>query len=239
MTCSAVKRGVPRSPNHYLNEFGIMRQFDFRRRKIKPDRLLDIFACFSFRSAGRRTARQFWTHRRPTFGDRIVFKDYTELHSASIRRPAGLFLQITKPGEGLHTRRPKADGLVRVAAQGKTQGCAHLLHSQWSEVSDTLTQALLRHGYRVVEIHGARPLHTIFLVQPHFGGNPSDAGRDRRNRRCGQVFKGAIAGQYYDWPSLVRRSKTVKPDVASSYSSGQIASASHPDRFPDSRGPPS
>jgi len=33
--------------------------------------------------------------------------------------------------------------LLCVAAQGETQGCAYLPHSQWSEVRHSLTQALL------------------------------------------------------------------------------------------------
>jgi hypothetical protein len=137
------------------------------------------------------------------------------------------------------TRSPRGGRLVRVAAQGKTQGCANLFHSPWREVSHTLTQALLRHSDSIVKIHRAGALNTIFFVQPHFRGNPSDAGRDRRNRRRGQVSKGAIAGQHYGPSSFVRSSKTVEPNVAPGYSSGQIASVSQPDRFPESLGPAS
>src|ERR1035437_4672654 len=107
--------------------------------------------------------------------------------------------------------------LVRVAAHGKTQPVADLLHSRRSEASHTLTQTLLRHGYRVVQIYRARALHAIFLTQPHFRGDPSNAGRDRRDRCRGQVPKGTVAGQYYDWPGFVRRSKPVEPNVAPAY----------------------
>ncbi len=133
----------------------------------------------------------------------------------------------------------RAAGLVRVAAQGKTQRGANLFHSLGSEVRHTPAQALLRHRHRVMKIHRARALHTIFFVQPHFRGNASDAGRDRCDRRRRQVTKCTVARQHDDWPCLVRRSKTVQPNVAPRYSFGQIASASHPDRPPDSVGLPS
>lgn len=94
MTCSEVRRGVPRSPNHHLDEFGIMRQFDLGRRKIKPDCLFDILARLCFRFPSRRAARQFRTHRRPTFGNGIIFKDYAELHRTSIRPALGAVAEI-------------------------------------------------------------------------------------------------------------------------------------------------
>ena len=66
---------------------------------------------------------------------------------------------------------------VRVAAEGKTKGRTYLAHSQRSEMRHTLTQALLRHCHSIVKIHRTRALHTIFFVQPHFRGNPSDRWR--------------------------------------------------------------
>ena len=45
-------------------------------------------------------------------------------------------------------------------------------------------------------------------------------------------------GSALDWPCLVLRSKTVEPNVAPGYFSGQTASTSHPDSSPDSLGPP-
>jgi hypothetical protein len=97
---------------------------------------------------------------------------------------------------------PRAEGaqLIRVAAQGKTQRSANLLHPRGSEVSHTPAQALLRHRHRVMKIHRTRALHTILFVQPNFGGNASDAGRNRCDRCRGQVTKCAVAGQHYDWP---------------------------------------
>jgi hypothetical protein len=45
-------RGVPRSPNRYLDEFRVLRQVDFGRRKIEPDRFFYILARFRFLFAG-------------------------------------------------------------------------------------------------------------------------------------------------------------------------------------------
>ena len=135
-----------------------------------------------------------------------------------------------------HSREREGGRLVGVATQRKPQSGADLLHTRHSKVSNALAQALLRHGYRVVKIYRARALHAVLFVQPHFGWHSSDAGRDRSDRRGGHIPKGAVAGKYYDWPRFVRRSKAVKPNIAPSYSSGQIASASHPDNSPDSPG---
>jgi hypothetical protein len=96
-----------------------------------------------------------------------------------------LFVQQTTPDESsfqvaFHTASSQPDGgdlyvlvggamaLIRVAAEGETQGGTHLPHSLWSEVRQTPAQALLRHGNRVVEIHRAWALQTVFFVQPHF-----------------------------------------------------------------------
>lgn len=51
-----------------------------------------------------------------------------------------------------------------------------------------------------------------------------------------QVSQGAVAGQHNHRPCFVRRSKTVKPNIASCYSSGQIASDSQRDRSLESLG---
>jgi hypothetical protein len=44
--------GVPRSPNRYLDEFRVLGQVDFGRRKIEPDRFLYNSARFRFSFAG-------------------------------------------------------------------------------------------------------------------------------------------------------------------------------------------
>jgi hypothetical protein len=59
---------------------------------------------------------------------------------------------------------------------------------------------------------------------------------DRRNRRLRQVSKGAVAGQHDNRHRFVRRSKTVEPNIAPRYYSGQIASASQLDRSIESLG---
>lgn len=84
MTPSEVRRGVPRSPNRYLYQFGVLWQFDFGRGKIKPDRLFDILARIGFRFASRCAPRQFRAHGRPAFRNGVIFKDYSELHRTSV-----------------------------------------------------------------------------------------------------------------------------------------------------------
>jgi len=88
----------------------------------------------------------------------------------------------------------------------------------------------------MVKIHGTRRLHAIFFIQPHFRGNPSDGGGDRRNGRRGQVSEGAVAGQHNYRPGFVRWRKTVKPNIAALYSAGQLASASQPEKSFESCG---
>ena len=140
--------------------------------------------------------------------------------------------------EGSRTRSPSAAVSLR-RSPGKNAGRRIPPSFVVEKVRHALTQTLLRYGYRIVKIHRTRGLHAVFFVQPHFRRNPSDGGRDRRDRRRGQVSESAVAGKYYDWPGFVRRSKTVKPNVAPGYSSGQIASASQPDRSPESPRPAS
>jgi hypothetical protein len=129
--------------------------------------------------------------------------------------------------------------LVRIAAERKTEGLTYLVHSPGRQVSQILTQPLLRYGYHIVKIHRARALHTIMFVQHDFRGNTSDARRDWCDSCRRQVLKSSVAAQYYDRPGLVRRRKTVKSNVAPGYSSGQIASASQADKFSESLGPAS
>lgn len=84
MISSAVRRGVPRSPNHHLNEFGIVWQVNFGRGKIESNGILDIAACFCFRITGRSAPRQFRADRRPALGDGIMFEHHTKFHILSI-----------------------------------------------------------------------------------------------------------------------------------------------------------
>ncbi len=46
MTWPEVSRGVVRSPNHHLNQLGVNRKVEFGRRKVQPDRLLDVVTRF-------------------------------------------------------------------------------------------------------------------------------------------------------------------------------------------------
>lgn len=85
MIASGVRRGVPRLPNHHLDEFGIVRQVNFGRGKIESNGILDIAACFCFRITGRSAPRQFGADRRPTLGDGIMFEHDTKFQILSIR----------------------------------------------------------------------------------------------------------------------------------------------------------
>ena len=120
---------------------------------------------------------------------------------------------------------------LSVAAKGETQRATYFRHAVGSEAGYALTQAQLRDGHGIVKIHGTGRLHAIFFIQSHFRGNASDRRGDGRHRRCRQVSKGAIAGQHDNRPGFVRRGKTVKPNIAPRYSSGQLASASQVDRL--------
>ena len=51
-----------------------------------------------------------------------------------------------------------------------------------------------------------------------------------------KYWRALSARQHYDWPGLVRKSKTVKPNIAPGYSSGQIASRSQQDNSAQSFG---
>jgi hypothetical protein len=85
ITSSAVRRGVPRSPNDYLDKFGILRQLDIGRGKIEANGILDIAACFCFGISRRSAPRQLRADRRPALGNGIIFENDAELHSPSIR----------------------------------------------------------------------------------------------------------------------------------------------------------
>ena len=96
MTSSAVRRGVPRSPNHHLDEFGVARQVNVGGGKVESNGLLDIVACFCFGVTCRSAPRQFRANRRPTLGDGIMFEDHTKFYIFSIRRG-----EISVPGGSL------------------------------------------------------------------------------------------------------------------------------------------
>lgn len=51
-----MRRGVPRSPNHYLNELGMFRQVEVGWRQVQADRFLNIQARFHLRFTGRSAA---------------------------------------------------------------------------------------------------------------------------------------------------------------------------------------
>jgi len=130
-----------------------------------------------------------------------------------------------------------AGGLLFVAAQGKSHGGTDFLHSRVSKLRDTPAQALLRYSHQIVKVDGAGALQAVAFIQPHFRRNAANGGSDGRHGRGRQVVECAVAGQYNHWPGFARRSKTVKPHIASGYSSGQIASASQPDGAPESLEP--
>ncbi len=63
MTRSAVKRGVPRSANHYFKQFRVVRKIDFTWREVQLNGFFDILPRLVFRISCRRTARKFRADR--------------------------------------------------------------------------------------------------------------------------------------------------------------------------------
>ena len=86
-------------------------------------------------------------------------------------------------------------GVLRgVAAEREAQGGADLAHAMRAEVRHPLSQALPRHGHRVVEIDRTAALHAVTLVEHDLGRHPANGGGDGRHRDGRQVVNGAGAG---------------------------------------------
>ena len=114
-----------------------------------------------------------------------------------------------------------------VAAQREPQRLADFLHTRRTQLRHALSQFPKRNDRRVVQIDRARRFHAVFLAQHNFGRRTADRRCDRRNRHRAEQADDALACQYYDRLSLVRRSEFIQPDVAARYSAGRTASRSH------------
>src|SRR6266700_944081 len=120
-------------------------------------------------------------------------------------------------------------GLARstgIAAQRTPQRGADFGPSRRTKLGNPFAHSLLRNRDRIVQVHGARRLHAILVVQNHFGGHASDRRSNGRNSSGGQIPDGAVASEHEHGPFFIRRGKLVEPNVASGYFRGHAASAS-------------
>jgi len=76
--------GVPRSPNHHLNQLCVIGQFDVHRRQIQLNGLANVRAGFLLRVASRRAPGQFWADRRVASHLRVVLQNNSEGHTPII-----------------------------------------------------------------------------------------------------------------------------------------------------------
>jgi len=79
-----VNRGVPRSPNRYLDEFSVRWQVQIAGGEVQADCFRDALSRFFLRGPGRSTSRQLGTDGGPALRLGIVFEDHAELHDHSI-----------------------------------------------------------------------------------------------------------------------------------------------------------
>src|SRR5947207_8892071 len=107
--------------------------------------------------------------------------------------------------------------LVRVTPQREAQSSTHLIHSSETKLGDTFPQALLRHRNCIVQVHRARGLHTVLLIQNDFRWHAANCGSDGRNRDRGKIGDGAIASEHEARSLLVGRGKLVEPNLTSGY----------------------
>ncbi len=84
ITRSGVRRGVPRSPNRYLDQLRGRRQVNLGGRQVQSDCLLDTAPRLLFRLAGRSATRQLRADRGVALSFRVVLQDHAEPHACSI-----------------------------------------------------------------------------------------------------------------------------------------------------------
>src|SRR3989304_5389115 len=88
----------------------------------------------------------------------------------------------------------------------------------------------------VVEIARTRLLHAVVKSQDQLRRHVADSRCDRGDRDSGEVIQRALAGEYEDGTLLVRCREPIQPDVTSVYSSGHVATPSHPAKSSAFRG---
>jgi hypothetical protein len=118
--------------------------------------------------------------------------------------------------------------LSGIATDGETHGGADFGQSDVAQSRYAPSEALLRDGDHVVQVHCARLLHAVRFIEHDLRWHASNRGRDGRDSHRRQVRHGAFPRQDDDWTLFVGRSKPVKANVASRYS-GHAASASQAD----------
>ena len=70
----------------------------------------------------------------------------------------------------------------------------HLLHPLVTQGGDPLAQALLGHGYGIVEVDRAPALHPVVYIQYDLRRHVTDGGGDRGYRYSRKVAYHAVAG---------------------------------------------
>ncbi len=80
------------------------------------------------------------------------------------------------------TRGQTGRSLPCITPQRKSQSSTHLIHPGSAKLGHTFPQALLRHRHGIVQVHRARRLHAVLLIQNHFRGYAANRGSDRRDR---------------------------------------------------------
>ena len=83
-TSSAVRRGVPCSPNRDLGQLGSFRQRNLGRREVEPDRLFDVRSGLFFGKASRSASGQLRAERRVTIGICVELQHNAKLHVFSV-----------------------------------------------------------------------------------------------------------------------------------------------------------
>ncbi len=94
----AVRRGVPRSPNRYLDQLRGRRQLNLGGREVESNCLFDAAPRFFFGPAGRSAPWQLRTHCGVTLSLRIILQDHSEPHSYNIA-PSPLSVMSGMPGD--------------------------------------------------------------------------------------------------------------------------------------------
>ena len=102
-----------------------------------------------------------------------------------------------------------------VAAEGEGHGGAHFTQTLRRQLAQAAAEGLLVDGHDVVEVGRAGLTEAVLRAESHFGWDTPDRRRDGSHRHAGKIRNRASTGQDEDRALLIRRRKTVKPDLAS------------------------
>jgi len=112
------------------------------------------------------------------------------------------------------------------AAKREPESRTDLPHSCGAQARDASHKTLLRHGDRIVQVHGAPALHSVVHLQLHFRGNVPDCGSNRGHRNRREMADSGVAGEYENRSLSAGRSEPAKVNIAAVQSSGQAATPS-------------